>query len=63
MPGIDDIEVTRAIVERFNREFIQRLDSDVIIAGAGPAGLVAAMRLGQDGFKVNIFEQIGRAHV
>ena len=57
MPGIDDIEVTRAIVERFNREFIQRLDSDVIIAGAGPAGLVAAMRLGQDGFKVNIFER------
>jgi thiamine thiazole synthase len=57
MAGIDDIEVTRAIVERFNREFLSRLESDVIIAGAGPAGLVAGAKLAADGYKVNIFER------
>jgi thiazole biosynthesis enzyme len=57
MAGIDDIEVTRAILERFNREFVSRLDSDAIVAGAGPAGLVAAMRLGQAGYKVSVFER------
>ncbi|MFH0815540.1 MAG: sulfide-dependent adenosine diphosphate thiazole synthase [Methanobacteriota archaeon] len=57
MTGIDDIEVTRAIVERFNQEFTDRLHSDVVVAGAGPSGLVAAMRLAQDGHKVTVFER------
>ena len=57
MAKIDDIEVTKAIVERFYREFTARLDTDVIIAGAGPAGLVAAAKLAREGYKVNIFER------
>ncbi|MFW6040868.1 MAG: sulfide-dependent adenosine diphosphate thiazole synthase [Thermoplasmatota archaeon] len=54
---IDDIEVTRKIVERYFREFSDRIESDVAIAGAGPAGLVAARYLSEMDYKVTIFER------
>ncbi len=53
---IDDIKVTRKIVERHFTEFTDRIESDVAIAGAGPAGLVAARYLASRGHKVTIFE-------
>ena len=37
---IDDIMISRKIFERFSREFLDALDVDVAIAGAGPSGLV-----------------------
>lgn len=54
---IDDVEVTRKIVRRHFREFDERLESDVAIAGAGPAGMVAARYLAEKGLKVTVFER------
>jgi thiazole biosynthesis enzyme len=54
---IDDVEVTRKIVERYTREFLEMARVDVIIAGAGPAGLTAARLLANDGKKVLILEK------
>jgi len=49
--------ITKAIVERFTKKFIDSLDQDVIIAGAGPAGLTLAYYLAKNGIKVSIFER------
>lgn len=36
---------------------------EVVVVGAGIAGLTAAYRLRQAGVRVRVFEEIGRAHV
>jgi len=55
--GIDEVKITRKIVERFADEFLNNLDVDVVIAGAGPASLTAARYLARAGMKVTIFER------
>jgi sulfide-dependent adenosine diphosphate thiazole synthase len=54
---IDDVIVTKTIFQRFAKEFPDCFDVDVAIAGAGPAGLVAAKTLAQAGKKVVLFER------
>jgi len=49
--------ITKAIVERFTKKFIENLNQDVIIAGAGPAGLTTAYYLAKKGYKVSVFER------
>lgn len=53
---ISEKDVTKAIVEGFANEFIEYIESDVIIVGAGPSGLVAAKKLGEAGVKTLIIE-------
>jgi sulfide-dependent adenosine diphosphate thiazole synthase len=57
MMPIDEVMVTKRIVERFSREFLENLDVDVVIAGAGPSSLTAARYLAKAGKKVVIFER------
>jgi len=54
---IDDIQVTRKIFQQYSRDFLENSQVDVIIAGAGPAGLTAARILAKAGKKVLIIER------
>ena len=50
-------EVTKAIVASFLRQFEEYVESDVIIVGGGPSGLIAGRELGNAGVKVLIVER------
>jgi thiazole biosynthesis enzyme len=52
-----EAEVTRAIVSSFLKQFEEYVESDAIIVGAGPSGLVAARDLAKAGIKVLIIER------
>ncbi len=55
--ALDEIKITRAIIERFTAKFLDNLDLEVAIVGGGVSGLVAGWRLAQKGRKVAIFER------
>lgn len=54
---LDDIIISRAIIESWSKSFLEVMDVDVAIAGAGPAGLSSAYYLAKEGHKVVIFER------
>lgn len=54
---VREVEITRAIANEFHSTLIDRADSDVLIIGAGPAGLTASRELSSMGFKVLVIEQ------
>ena len=53
----DEKDVTRAIVGEFARQFAEYVESDVLIAGAGPSGLMCGKLLAEKGLKVLIVER------
>lgn len=55
--NVTESDVTRAIVGGFLRQFEQYAESDVIIVGGGPSGLVAGQELAKKGLKVLIVER------
>jgi len=54
---INEINITRAIIDRYFAKLSSNLETDVAIAGGGPAGLVAGYRLAKAGRKVALFER------
>ncbi|MFH1954999.1 MAG: FAD-dependent monooxygenase [Pseudomonadota bacterium] len=38
---LNEVIITKAIIERYHRKLIQSLEADVAIVGGGPSGLVA----------------------
>ena len=54
---VSEVEITRAIANEWHAVLIDRAESDVIIIGAGPAGLTASRDLSNMGFKVLVVEQ------
>jgi len=54
---IGEKEVTRAIVSEFLTQFNEYVESDCIIIGAGPSGLMAGMKLASKGVKTLIVER------
>jgi thiamine thiazole synthase len=54
---VDEKDVTRAIVGSFLRQFEEYAESDVVIVGGGPSGLMAGKGLAANGLKVLIVER------
>lgn len=54
---LDEVIISRAIVESFTQKFSHCLDLDVAIVGAGPSGLIAAYYLAKGQAKVSLFER------
>jgi sulfide-dependent adenosine diphosphate thiazole synthase len=55
--ALNEIVITKAIIERFSQKLLDHTEVDVAIVGAGPAGLVAAYYLSKAGKKVAVFER------
>ena len=54
---INDITISKAIIESFVKDFLGAMEMDVAIAGAGPAGMTAAYYLAREGIKTVVFER------
>lgn len=54
---LDDVRISRTIIERFSAKLLDALESDVAIVGGGPAGLTAAYYLAKKKKKVILFER------
>ena len=57
MSTVEDITITEAIIDAYYAKLKSCLDGDVLIAGAGPAGMVAARYMAEAGLRVTIVEK------
>lgn len=55
--AVGEKEVTRAIMHEFAQQFEEYVESDCVVIGAGPSGLMAARELASRGVKVMIVER------
>ncbi len=54
---IDEIKISKAIIERYMKDLLDTTETNVAIAGAGPAGMTSAYFLAKEGVKTAIFER------
>jgi len=54
---VSDQEVTSLILKHYFDDIQRAVESDVIIVGAGPAGLACAWTLGDQGYRVTLFDK------
>lgn len=52
-----ETDISRAIIEEYNKRLLEHLENDVVIVGAGPAGLSAGYYLAKAGIKTTILEK------
>jgi len=54
---MDEVTISRAIVESYMKDLLEAMELDVAIVGAGPSGLAAAYYLAKEGARTAIFEK------
>ncbi|MBN2290148.1 MAG: thiazole biosynthesis protein [Candidatus Glassbacteria bacterium] len=54
---MDETGISRAIIAAYHEKLTDRIAGDVIIVGAGPAGMTAAYYLAGEGLKVTLLEK------
>jgi thiazole biosynthesis enzyme len=52
-----ETEISRAIIAEYNKKLAEHLENDVVIVGAGPAGLTAGYYLAKAGIKTILIER------
>lgn len=57
MSNVQEAAISRAILEAYHQKLGSCLSSDVIVVGAGPAGLTAAAWLARNGKRVTVIEK------
>lgn len=55
--NIPEKDITRALISEYHKHLDEAVESDVLIAGAGPSGLIAGRILAKQGYKVTIIER------
>ena len=55
--SLDEIKISRAIIDSYQIKLKKALDVDVAIVGAGPAGMVCGYYLAKAGKRTVIFER------
>jgi sulfide-dependent adenosine diphosphate thiazole synthase len=55
--ALDEIIISRAIIERYFQKLTANLDTDVAVVGGGPSGLVAGYYMAKAGKKVSLYER------
>ncbi len=55
--GLNEVTITKAIVEEFLNVFMKYSEVDIALVGGGPANLVAATYLAREGVKTVLFEK------
>ena len=57
MAAFDETKITRVIMDAYHKRLSDRIVSDVLIVGAGPAGLMAGIHLAGQGRRVTLIEK------
>ncbi|ODS38700.1 MAG: ribose 1,5-bisphosphate isomerase [Candidatus Altiarchaeales archaeon WOR_SM1_86-2] len=54
---MDEIKISKAIVEGYTRDFMDATELDVAVVGGGPSGMASAYYLAKNGVKAAVFER------
>jgi len=54
---LDELTISKAITETFMKDFLDAMEVDAAVCGAGPSGMTAAYYLAKEGIKTVIFER------
>ncbi|MBN2559943.1 MAG: thiazole biosynthesis protein [Phycisphaerae bacterium] len=57
MRAFEETQISKAIIDAYHEKISNRIINDVLIVGAGPAGLTASFYLTKQGFKVTLIER------
>ncbi len=57
MTNFNESQISKAILSAYHDKYMACVDNDVVIVGAGPAGLTAAMKLAGRGYEVVVLEK------